>query len=144
MRYCVGSKFLAFYETVWYDIKMSLKFGGLKIICFGQKTFFKVFRKWDPNFGSFGWMRVNEMKPIAMYCLIRPYFQFKSYPPNILNKYLTKMYRHFSRIRWYSMHSNIRLQSCAAFDSFKQNSKVSNYIKQNVSSNFGQFHPFQW
>ncbi len=138
MRYCIWSKILAFCETVWYDIKMSLKFVLTK------NNFSNFLENETPILDLLDereWMKWSQE---SMYCLIRPYFQFKSYPPNILNKYLTKMYRHFSRIRWYSMHSNIRLQSCTAFDSFKQNSKVLNYIKQNVSSNFGQFHPFQW
>ncbi len=41
----------------------------------------------------------------AILCSKRPYFRSKSNPTN-LNKYLMEIYRHFSRIMWYSTYIN--------------------------------------
>ncbi len=71
--------------------------------------------------------------------LERPNFQSKSYPPPILNEYVTKMYRRFGRIRQYSTESRERLQSSTAFYSCKVNAMVKNYIEQNILSNFVRF-----
>ncbi len=51
-------------EMVRYEIKMSSKFGTLKIICFFTKRFYmnKVLTKFDTNFSHAAETKDNKMK----------------------------------------------------------------------------------